>query len=81
VGRLSSDISVQRGAAHTTVHKPADPGRAHDCVPVQSHQDVTARRPVLGAAGGGKLLCNVVRSRTGGGGGSFLRLWFSCFPN
>jgi len=42
VGRLGTDIPVQREATHTTVHKPADPGSAYDCVPVQSHQDATA---------------------------------------
>jgi len=34
VGRLGADIPVQRGAAHTTVYKPSDPGRAHDCVSI-----------------------------------------------
>lgn len=56
VGRFGPDIPIQRGAAHTPVHQPADPGRAHDRVPVQPHENVTARRPFLGAPGYGKTL-------------------------
>lgn len=56
VGRLGADIPVQRGAAHTPVHQPAHPGRAHDRVPVQPDQNATARRSFLGAARGGKTI-------------------------
>jgi len=75
VGRLGADIPVQRGVAHSTLHKPIDPGRAYDCVFVQSHQDVAARRPILGAARGGKLYFVMLyvgtRTSVGGRGVSF----------